>query len=46
MWRLHVLARHLREWGLLAVGLMMLDGSWYSEPDEPDYPDPPDPGGY
>lgn len=46
MWRLHVLAKHLRDWGLLRVGLMMLDGSWYEELPELDYPEPRDPGGY
>lgn len=46
MWRLHVLARFLREWGLLQVGLTMIDGSWYREEYAPEYPDPPDHGGY
>lgn len=29
MWLLHVLAAHLRWYGLLEVGLSMIDGSYY-----------------
>lgn len=31
MWLLHVLAEHLRWYGLLEVGMSMLDGSYYRE---------------
>lgn len=31
MWRLHVLAAHLRWYGLYESGLAMLDGSYYRE---------------
>ena len=32
MWLLHVLADHLRWYGLFEVGLDMLDGSYYRVP--------------
>jgi hypothetical protein len=31
MWRMYVLARHLRWFGLLEIGLAMLDGSYWQE---------------
>jgi hypothetical protein len=33
MWRLYVLAEHLRWWGLLEIGVAMLDGSYYDDDD-------------
>ena len=31
MWRLYVWANHLRWWGMLEVGLAMLDGSYWQD---------------
>lgn len=33
MWRLHVLRSFLADYDLVAVGLAMLDGSYYEQPD-------------
>ncbi len=42
MWRMHVLADFLYWWGLLEVGLAMIDGSYYREStyDERNFPEP------
>lgn len=43
MWRLHVLAYFLHWWGLLEVGLSMLDGTYDPSDgrgDDPDFPEP------
>jgi hypothetical protein len=45
MWRLWVLANHLRWYGLLEVGLAMRDGSYWAEvsPNERNFLPPADP---
>lgn len=42
MWRLHVLADFLYRYGLLEIGLAMIDGSYYREPayDDQSFPEP------
>jgi hypothetical protein len=42
MWRMHVLAKFLKWWGLLEIGISMADGSYYRESvhDEQNFPDP------
>lgn len=42
MWRLHVLADFLYWWGLLEVGLDMINGTYDPDDgrDDPDFPEP------
>ena len=42
MWRLHVLASFVYWYGLLEIGLAMIDGSYYQEPayDDQNFPEP------
>ena len=42
MKRLHVLAKHLRVYDLLGIGLAMLDGSYWDSAGDYQYPEPPD----